>query len=90
MEVTSMKVQISIDDALMAKVDEAADAMYTSRSGYITMALSQLIMQYQVVDSVKTMSLAIKKMADTGEIDDDTRHQLEDFERMVKMIIPTK
>jgi metal-responsive CopG/Arc/MetJ family transcriptional regulator len=85
-----MKVQISIDDALMAKVDEAADAMYTSRSGYFTIAVSQMVAQFQVIEAVKTMSLAIKKIADTGEVDDTSRHQLEDFERMVKMIIPMK
>jgi metal-responsive CopG/Arc/MetJ family transcriptional regulator len=85
-----MKVQVSIDDALMAKVDEAADLMYISRSGYFTMAVSQQVAQFQVLEAVKTMSLAIKKIADTGVIDDTSRHQLEDFERMVRMILPTK
>lgn len=85
-----MKVQISVDDELMAKVDRAADAMYTSRSGYFAMAASQLLMAYEAMDAVKTMSLAIKKIADTGTIDDVTRHQIEDFERITKMIVPVK
>jgi len=85
-----MKVQISMDDALMAKVDEAADEMYTSRSGFVTMAVTQVLMTREAINAVKTMSIAIRKIADTGEIDDATRHQIEDFERMAKMIIPVK
>ena len=85
-----MKVQISINDELLARVDEAADAAYTSRSGYITSAVSDKLMAYAAINAVRTMSLAIKKIADTGNIDDATRHQIEDFERLAKMIVPAK
>lgn len=85
-----MKVQISMNDELLAKVDAIADQLYTTRSGYITIAVSQLLMAYEAMDAVKTMSVAIKKIADTGNIDDETRHQIEDFERLAKMIVPVR
>lgn len=85
-----MKVQISINDELLTRVDVAADSMYLSRSGYFSMAVSQLLMAFEAMDAVKTMSLAVKKIADSGEIDDATRHQIEDFERLAKMIVPSR
>jgi metal-responsive CopG/Arc/MetJ family transcriptional regulator len=85
-----MKVQISINDDLLKKLDKASDSLFLSRSGYISMAVNQMLVSFEAVDSLKTMSLAIKKIADTGIVDDVTRHQIEDFERMAKMIITMK
>lgn len=85
-----MKVQLSIDDGLMAKVDEVSSAMHISRSGYFSMAVSQQLQSWEMVNAIKMMSFAIKKVADTGVLDDETRHQLEDFERLVRMIVPVK
>jgi metal-responsive CopG/Arc/MetJ family transcriptional regulator len=85
-----MKVNITMDDELMAKLEEAADEMYTTRSGFITMCVSQVLASRDAINAVKDMAIAIKKIADTGEIDDSTRHQIEDFQRIAKMIIPVK
>lgn len=40
-----MKIQISINDELLARVDKCATANYMSRSGFITEACLQLILQ---------------------------------------------
>lgn len=85
-----MKVQISVDDELMAKVDQAVEAMHINRSGYFSMAVAQQVQAWEMVNVIKMMSFSIRKIADTGVIDDETRHQLEDFERMVRMISPVK
>lgn len=81
-----LKVQISLDDELMARIDKYADRNYTSRSGLITAACISYLATNEVVNAVKDISLAIRKIADTGEVDVATRIQLEDFEQMVKMI----
>lgn len=85
-----MKVQISVDDELMAKVDQAIEAMHVNRSGYFSMAVAQQVQTWEMVNAIKLMSFSIKKIADTGVVDDETRHQIEDFERLVKMIVPIK
>ena len=85
-----MKVQLSIDDELMEKVDEVSSAMHISRSGYFSMAVAQQLQSWEMVNAVKTMSFAIKKIADTGEIDETTKRQIEDFERIAKMLIPVR
>ena len=37
------KINISMDDELLKKVDEMAKALYTNRSAYISMTIAQFI-----------------------------------------------
>lgn len=81
------KVQISVDDRLLARIDEHAQRNYMSRSGLVSIACTQYLNSAEVVDAVKDISLSIRKIADCGSIDDETLNQLEDFERLSKMLV---
>lgn len=81
-----MKVQLSLDDKLMERVDAYADNNYMSRSGLISFATTQFLNQADVISAINEMSLAMRKIADKGMVDDETRDQLEDFERICKML----
>lgn len=80
------KVQISIDDELMQKVDAYIEKNYMSRSGFFAMLANQHFQALQVTDSLKDITLSIRKVADTNEIDDETQKKLEDFERLTKLV----
>lgn len=82
-----MKVQISLDDALMQRVDNYADENYMSRSGLVTVALVQYLNGVEATKAIKEMAVCMRKIAETGKIDHDTMEQLEDFERFSKMLI---
>lgn len=82
-----MKINVSLDDELLKRVDNYADANYMSRSGLISFACVQFLNQAELMMLVKDMSLAMRKIADTGSIDDESMKQLEDFERICKMIV---
>ena len=82
-----MKVQITMADELMGKVDEYADANYTTRSGFITQAVSAYISSLEIQSLVKGMALAMNKIADKGEIDKVTMHELEDFQRVCELLV---
>lgn len=84
------KVQISVDDELLERVDRIADANYMSRSGLISLACTQYINSQDVIIAVRDMSLAMRKIADTGSVDEETMSQLEDFERLSKMLLAVK
>jgi len=43
-----------------------------------------------VTKAVKDMAFAMRKIADKGEIDEETKQQLEDFERLTKMLYGNK
>lgn len=82
-----MKVNVTLDDKLMERIDNYADANYMSRSGLISFATNQFLNQVEVIGMVKDMSLAMRKIADTSNIDHETMEKLEDLERICKMII---
>lgn len=82
-----MKVQLSLDEALMKRVDDYADENYMSRSGLISLATTQFLNSVDVTKAVKDMAVCIRKIADTGEVDDETREQLEDLERLSKFLV---
>lgn len=84
------KVQISVDDELLERVDRIADANYMSRSGLISLACTQYINSQDIIIAVRDMSLAMRKIADTGSVDEETMSQLEDFERLSKMLLAVK
>lgn len=80
------KVQISIDDKLLERIDKYADSNYTSRSGLISLGMAEYLNSKEVIGLVKDMSLAVRKIADNNLVDDSTMEQLEDFERICKML----
>lgn len=82
-----MKVNVTLDDELMQRVDNYADRNYMSRSGLISLAVTQYLNQQELVLAIKDVSLAIRKIADTGKMDHETIEQFEDFERLSKMFL---
>ena len=84
------KVQITLDDKLLERVDTYADENYMSRSGLLSLAATQFLNAADVSRAVKDLSLAMKKIADTGTLDHETMEQLEDWERLANMLTPQK
>lgn len=82
-----MKVNVSLDDELMVRIDNYADNNYMSRSGFISLACTQYLNSMEVMSLIKEMAFNIRKIADTQKIDDETKKQLESFELMAKMLV---
>lgn len=82
-----MKVNITLYDNLVSRIDRYADYNYMSRSGFVTLACTQFLNQYDIVNSWKDVAVAMRKIADTGKLDHETMEKLEDFERLAKMFI---
>jgi metal-responsive CopG/Arc/MetJ family transcriptional regulator len=81
-----MKVQITLDDNLVARLDEYAEDNYLSRSGCISLALTQYLNQQDVTKAIKDLAFSMRKIADTGKISAEQMEQLEDMERFAKML----
>ena len=82
-----MKVQVSLDDALMKRIDDYADENYMSRSGFITLATTQFLNSADVTKAIKDIAVCFRKIADTGEVDEKEREQLENLERLSSFLI---
>ena len=84
-----MKVQISIDDELMKRIDDYADKTYMSRSGFITLAATQYLNTNEMLLAIKDMSFCLRKIADNNTIDEETYKSIEDIQRVCKMFSNT-
>lgn len=80
------KVNISIDDALLDKIDTLADENFTSRSGFISMGMNEFVKSKELVSAVKSMSVSMAKIAASGSIDEETQKQLEVFQQLCGML----
>lgn len=81
-----MKLQISLDDELVSRIDNCADQNYMSRSGFISQACVQLLNQTELVSSINRISYACQKVADNGSFDEETKQQFREFELLAKIL----
>lgn len=81
------KVNITLDDDLLRRIDDFACENYMKRSSLISLAVTQYLNSSEAVKAVKDLAFSMRKIADSGQIDEDTRRQLEDFERFAKMLV---
>lgn len=84
-----VKFQVSMDDELFAKIEDYADRNYTTRSGAISLACNQLVMADEVQRAIRTMALAMKRIAESNEIDEQSKEELKSFEMLAKMFSGT-
>lgn len=85
-----MKINISLDEELVKRIESYSDANYMSRSGFISLACTQYLAQADVVTAIKTLTLALQKIADNGTVDHDTMEQLEDFKRIADLLVGSR
>ena len=81
------KIQISIDEELLTRIDNYSRKNYMSRSGFISLACNNHLNSVEAVSLISNMNAAMKRVAETGTCDPETLKQLEDFDSYVKMII---
>lgn len=84
------KVQISIDDELLKRIDTYADNNYMSRSGLFTIAVNQYLNMNEVTSAIVRLNLAFEKIAENGNIDDNTMKELEDWQRLANLLTSKK
>lgn len=80
-----MKVQVSLDDELMTKVDAYADKMYLNRSAFISMSCSKFIASMEMQSAIGDMAVTMRRIADNNKIDEQSRKELERFEVLAEL-----
>lgn len=81
------KLQITMDEDLLREVDDYCDKNFMNRSWLISQALVQVLNQQKIIDSIANISIALKNVSEKGEIDDETKREMEQFESLCKMFI---
>lgn len=81
------KINISIDDELLTRLDNFADTNYLTRSGLVAIALNNYLTQKEAIIAVKKLAIAFEQIAATGKLDDETMKQLSDFSKCANFFI---
>lgn len=85
-----MKVQMSLNEDLVARADKYAKANYMTRSALVTTALKQFLLASELSSVLTEMSVCMRKIADTGSIDESTKKDIEELELLAKMLVESK
>lgn len=80
-----MKLQITMDEELLKDLDKYCEANYMNRSWAISQGIVQLINQQKIVDSMYNVSVAVRRASENGNIDEETKKEIETFETLTKM-----
>lgn len=89
------KIMISIDDSLLERVDNMADEMYTSRSGLLSLAVTEYLNAKQSIGILTDISLQISKIANDVknveiENDEEVISQLDTMENICNLLLKQK
>lgn len=63
-----MRINITMDDDLIKKVDEVAKKMYVSRSAYIAFAVSQKMQQDSLMENMPEMLQTMKSAIEVEKL----------------------
>lgn len=82
-----VKVQITLEDELLNMVDDYCDKNFMNRSWLISQSLIQVLNHQRLVDSIQNLSVAIKNCSMNGDIDEQTRKEMQNFETLCTMFM---
>ena len=83
---SKIKLQITMDDNLLAEVDNYCDDNHINRSALISQALVEVLNRQKVINSISELSLALAKSCELGSIDEVTQVKIRQFEALCKLM----
>lgn len=78
-----MKVSLNVPDDLLKRVDSFSEANFVSRSLFVTLAMKEYLDNHQLEGAILSLSFSLRKIADSGVVDEDLIQQLEDLKRLI-------
>lgn len=80
------KLGITLDDELLERMDNVADSLYMSRSGFISLCVSEYLLKDEALLALNNLSSAMQNIAKSGFIDDDCKQAFSDIERVAGLL----
>ena len=82
-----LKINITINDELLARIDKYSGDNYMTRSGFVSHACNQYLAQVEMNELLRNCSAALATIARTGACDPDAMKQLEQFTLMASIAL---
>lgn len=84
---TSTKISISIDENLLESVNEYCKNNFMTKSGLFAMSVHQFLMQQKTITLLESLTVAMNRVADNGNVDEETAKELESMQQMVNLLV---
>lgn len=81
-----MKINISVNDELLKRVDEYAERNYTNRSAVFAQGANAILLQDLIPYQLGQIAVAFKRIADNNAIDEESKKQLEEFSKLAELL----
>lgn len=81
-----MKMNITMDDELCAKMDAFIKKNYMTRSGFIAMSVNQYLAQNSMMTMIEEISQYVHKAIETGQIDPDDDERMKELLTLAKAL----
>lgn len=83
-----VKFQITMEEELLEQVNDYCDRNYVNRSIMLSQAAIEVLNKQKLTDAILNLSVALRKAVEAGgDIDEETRKQVEGFETLAKFYI---
>lgn len=83
----ALKVNVTLDDDLMSRIDAYADENYMTRSGFVSLACTKYLQEQEAFRLVKGLSVAVRKISESGSADADTVRKLQELEKIANIML---
>lgn len=81
-----MKINVTMNDELYKRMVDYADKNYLNKSQLISIALTDYLNAKQAITAMSEIALATRQIANSNEIDEDTKKELEKLELICSMM----
>lgn len=79
-----MKINVSLDDRLAKRMDDYAEENYMTRSGLISISLTQYLNTQEMISVIKNMSMSLAKIADSKMVTEEDKAEIEGYASMLQ------
>ena len=81
------KISISIDEDLLESANEYCKNNFMTKSGLFAMSVHQFLMQQKTIALLESLTVAMNRVADNGNLDEKTIKELESMQQMVNLMV---
>lgn len=81
-----MKVGITLNDELLKRMDDYAKQNYMTRSGLISVAVTDYLNTSEASRALVSISQTMREISKTGKLSKTAKQQIEDFYRLASLL----
>jgi metal-responsive CopG/Arc/MetJ family transcriptional regulator len=85
-----MRVNMTINDELLGRIDNYAKTNYMNRSSVVSFACNQFLLQNELSSLLVSMKRAFETIAVNGSCSDEQMKELDKFAELVEILVSDK